>query len=364
MHISDLHLGKIINGYSMVEDQKYILQQVLNIVEQSQIDVFVIAGDIYDRAIAPVDAVELWSDFLIKLSKLNLHVLIINGNHDSIKRLGYASELLVTNKIHIVSQHRLWKQIKIDEVNFYLLPFISLEQASHLCEERITSFTQLKTKIINQIELNPKQKNIIIDHSYIITGSNDIETDSSVRPLSLGQSEFTDGAVYADFDLVLAGHIHRHSHMQPNIYYSGSILPYSVGERNNKNGYYIFDLDNGCIGDYNYFDLLHPMREVALYIENIDKQTYSEDYVIVKLLNEGQVVNPLEKIRAKFPNVMQIDRNFRQLEITSIENKNLSTVDAFTEFYNMNSEKELSDEALDIFKTLVQKIEGETDETY
>lgn len=359
LHISDLHLGKIVNGFSMIEDQKYILNQVLTTIESESVDTLVIAGDVYDRAIAPVEAIELWDDFLISVSKLKVTVLIINGNHDSMKRLNFASKLLETNNIHIVSTNKLFVQITIDKVNFFLLPFLSLELASSLLDNKINDFTILKQEIIKQIDIDENETNIIIDHSYIITGNKDIEADSAIRPLSLGGSEFTKGEVYNQFDLVLAGHVHRHSHIRPNIYYSGSILPYSSGERNNRQGYYIHQIGDTITSTYHPFDLKHPMREVAIYLDQIDEQLYSEDYIIIKLLDEGQIINPLEKIRTKFPNVMQIDREFRHLEINnsgeSISDK-LET--SFADFYSLNSDQEISDDKLNYFLKVANDVIG------
>lgn len=364
LHISDLHLGKIVNGFSMIEDQRYILDQIPEIITTNNIETLVIAGDIYDRSIAPVDAVELWSQFLQTISKLEVNVLIINGNHDSLKRVGFASNLFTANNIHIVSADILYKKIVLEGVNFYLLPFISLEQASAIIGERVSDYNQLKQIIVDQIEFDKDQTNIIVDHSYIITGNNDIEHDSAIRPLALGGSEFTDGAVYNDFDLVLAGHVHRHSHIRPNIYYSGSILPYSIGERNNKNGYYIHNLNEGTSA-YGHFNLRRKIRAVELYIADIDNHTYSEDYVVVKLLDEGQLINPLEQIRLKYPNVMQIDRNFRTLEISTDSYEQKETIEStFAEFFNLNSEHEISDKQLDYFlQKLNKQNEGERNET-
>lgn len=365
LQISDLHLGKIVNGFSMLEDQKYILNQVLEQIKSEAADILVIAGDIYDRALAPVDAVNLWSDFLERLSALKLEVFIINGNHDSLKRIGFASQIFEERNIHIVSDNILYKKYSVDAVDFYLLPYLSLEQASTILDQKISDFNSLKLKTLEQIELDPNRTNILVDHSYIITGEHDIEQDSAIRPLSLGGSEFTDGAIYHQFDLVLAGHIHRHSHLRPNIYYSGSILPYSSGERNNKQGYYSHTIDDQITSEYHHFKLLRKLRQVELYIADIEHHQYSEDYIIIKLLDEGQVLNPLEKLRVKYPNIMQIERNFRTLELDSIETiKGESLAKSFAEFYNLNSEEEISEQSLDFFNQTVNKVlEGEQNET-
>lgn len=365
LQISDLHLGKIVNGFPMLDDQKHILKQVLKQLKLQQIDILVIAGDIYDRSIAPVDAIEIWSDFLVELSKLAVEVFIINGNHDSLKRIDFASQIFENNNIHIVSDNILYKKYSLDSVDFYLLPYLSLEQASVILDQKLSDFNTLKQIILSEIELDDNKTNIIVDHSYIITGEHDVETDSSIRPLSLGGSEFTDGSVYKDFDLVLAGHIHRHSHIRPNIYYSGSILPYSIGERNNKHGYYVHHLNRAINSEYHHFELLHQMRQVELFIDELESHSFSEDYVAIKLLDHGQVINPLEKLRIKYPNVMQIERNFRHLELTDIpQTVNESVEKSFVDFYNLNSEQEIGEESLQYFtETVSQIIEGERNET-
>lgn len=365
LQIGDLHIGKTVNGFSMLDDQKHILKQVLETLEREAIDVLVVCGDIYDRPLAPVDGVEVWSDFLEQLTNLNIEAFMINGNHDSLKRLNFASKIFEQSNIHIVSDSILYKKYSVENVDFYLLPYLSLEQASSILDTKVSSFDQLKSIIIESIELNPVQTNIIVDHSYIITGEHDIEQDSAIRPLSLGGSEFTDGSVYADFDLVLAGHIHRHSHIRPNIYYSGSILPYSIGERNNKNGYYIHDINNTITSNYYNFELLHQIREVKLFIDDIESHTYSDDYIVIKLLDEGKVINPLERLRNKYPNIMQIDRNFRNLELDQFSTDSQQSIEnSFVEFYNLNSENQISDESLDYFKSIVnQVVESERNET-
>lgn len=366
LHISDLHLGKIVNGFSMLSDQQHILNQVINIIDESNIDVLVIAGDIYDRAIPSALAVEEFSNFLLQCSKSNAEVLIINGNHDSLKRLGFASELLRSNHIHIVSKNSLFQKIKIDDVNFYLLPFISLEQASILLNQKISDYNTLKANIISEIEIDDNQVNILVDHSYIINEGSSTMTSSSERPLALGTCEFTNSNVYQAFDLVLAGHIHRHAHLKPNIYYSGSILPYSIGERNNKNGYYIHTVENNIINSkYYHFDLLHKVRYIELYIDEINTHTYSEDYVAVKLLDEGQIINPIEKVRTKYPNVMQIDRVFSAIEMTENSSNLLDSLeDSFTEFYNLNSEDEINPDSIQAFLEIANQVQkGDDDDT-
>ncbi len=351
LHISDLHLGKIVNGFPMIEDQRYILKQVLAVIKKEQINVLVVAGDIYDRALAPSDAIDAWSNFLEEISRLDIQTFIINGNHDSAKRIGFASDIFKQANIYIASDDTLVHSFELDKVTIHMLPFLNLEQGSNIVGEKIHDFTTLKTKAIESITLDSNKKNIILDHSYILTGGYDIESSSSERPLALGGNEFTKGEIFKDFDLVLAGHIHRHAHLKPNIYYSGSILPYSIGEGNNKQGYYIHTIGDEIESKYYHFELLHQMRRIELYINDIDKHEYSEDYIAVTLLDEGQVVNPLDRLRSKYPNIMQIDRNFKQISLEQIEELRESSIDLqFADFYNLNSETEISDSQLDYFR--------------
>ncbi len=365
LHTSDLHLGKIVNGYSFIEDQKHILNQIPPIIEKENIDVLVIAGDVFDRAIAPVEALQLWDDLLISISQLNIYTLIINGNHDSMKRLNFGQNFLIQNNIFIISKSVLYEKHTINGVNFYLLPFLTLEETSFITDQKFSDFTTLKKYIVNEININENETNIIIDHSYIISGKEDIETDSSIRPLSLGGSEFTASDVYQKFNLVLVGHIHRHSFIKPNIYYSGSILPYSIGERNNKHGYYIHEIDKQITSTYWQFNKLRQMRLIELYIDQLDKHTYSEDYVALKILDNYEILNIIEKVNKKFPNVLQIERNYAQTEITDIDRVDQISIEkAFSTFYEMNSEEKIADDSLQFFLQAYNDIKrGEIDET-
>ncbi len=362
-HLSDLHLGKIVNGYSLLEDQQYIINQIGDIITNNEVDVVVIAGDIYDRPIAPAQAISVWDTLITTLANLDVITLIINGNHDSMIRLDYGRDLFATNNIHIVSEEVLYKQIKIKDVNFYLLPFLTLEQASKIADEKLVDYNSLKQYTIKQINLESTQTNIIIDHSYIISGDNDIETDSSIRPLALGGSEFTDSSVYAKFDLVLAGHIHRHSHIKPNIYYSGAIMPYGFGERNNKSGYYIHTIsENEITSTYMTFNLLRKFEYIELSIEELNNQPYNPNYVFIKLLDKGQIINPLHKLRPKFPYIMQIMRSFRTLDINEIKEHKQSLTDSFRQFYELNTGEEINAQGIEYWNSIVDQInKGEED---
>lgn len=360
MHISDLHLGKVVNGFSMIDDQKHILKQVVEAVTINDIDILIIAGDIYDRPIAPGEAIDIFNIFLNSLNKLNTAIFIINGNHDSMTRLGFGNQIFENSNIHIVSEQTLFKKYQIDNINFFLCPFINLELGSVLLDTKYRDYTDMKRDIIAKMDINPNECNIIVDHSYIISNQSDIEENSAIRPLSLGGSEFTSSTVYKDFDLVLAGHIHRHSHIKPNIYYSGSILPYAAGEFKNKQGFYIHQIDESIASTYHHFNKLREMQQVDLYIEDIDKLTYSEDYTIINLLDNAQVINPLDKIRVKFPNVMQINQNnlYRKMEAMNTDT-NLSLEHSFKEFFNSNSANPINGQQLNYFLEVINSNEEE-----
>lgn len=360
MHISDLHLGKVVNGFSMIDDQRHILNQVLDNIKINAINVLVIAGDIYDRPLAPSEAIELFNNFLNTLNTLSIEIFIINGNHDSMTRLGFGNEIFEQSNIHIASEQELYKKYQIEGINFYLCPFINLELGSVLLESKYHDFTTMKQDIVNKMNIDADELNIIIDHSYIISNQNDIEQDSAIRPLSLGGSEFTSSGVYKPFDLVLAGHIHRHSHIKPNIYYSGSILPYAAGEFKNKQGFYIHEIGETITSTYHHFNKRREMRQVDLYIADIENYTYSEDYIIINLLDNNQVINPLDKIRTKFPNVMQINQKnlLREMETVSTE-RNLSLQQSFSDFFNSNSAEPISQDQLDYFLEITKLHEEE-----
>ncbi len=361
LHISDLHLGKIVNNFSMLEDQQFILKQYIKTIETQAIDIVVIAGDIYDRAIAPIEAIQLFDNFLNQVSKLSKHILIINGNHDSSYRLGFASELLKQNNIQIVSDtSNLYEQVVIDDISFCLIPFKTPREIEKLVATPIKSYEHAMQHILSTYKPNTKHS-VVICHSYIISASQQVIASESERPLAIGGSEFIDNNIFKQFDLVLAGHIHKHQHIKPNTFYSGSMMPFSFSEQNNKSGYYIHTIDETISSEYYHVNLLRKYRTIQGKFEDLLKMEKSDDYINAIIEDEGGIYQPAQTLRAVFANLMQLKRlEYKPLNSNfEIETEKLDILTTFDDFYQAQTEQKLDESKRKIIAKTLEEIEQE-----
>lgn len=362
MQISDLHLGKIVNNYSMLDDQRYVLEQIKMELISKEVNILLIAGDIFDRPIPSYEALELFEQLLTFITDNNIKLLAINGNHDNEHRVGYLTEFLKDNCIYISSNRKLWEKITIDNIDFYLIGYKRLDDINHLTNNTFKSEEEAKQFIISQIQVNKNKYNILIDHSYIISGNQETMIADSERQLSLGGSDGIDSTIYQQFDLVTAGHLHRHQHLKPNIYYSGSICPFSFSETNNKNGYYLHCITQEKTTDYIPFELLHKFIVIEDYIENITNYQKSEDYVSFIILNDSLVLNPLGQIRDVFPNVMQIEYKHINNQSEHIKiNAREQISDKFADFYYQNMNMKIDEIQLEYFKKTYAQVGDDND---
>ncbi len=367
MHISDLHLGKIVNGYSMLEEQQYIIQQVIEKVNSEAVDTLVIAGDVYDRSIPPAAAISVFDNLLVAMQNTNTRVIIINGNHDSSERLNYASQVFKQNDIHFVSDSsKLYEVVEVDSIRFYCIGFKSLEQFNLLLDNKYDDYNQIYEHIFKTIDFDSKFTNILVDHSYIIGGQSETIQSDSERQITLGGSSFVATETYSNFDLVIAGHIHKHQFLKPNIYYSGSIYPYSFSEQNNKNGFYIYDINEKINANYYHFKLRKKYATIEGYIEDLEGPlaTKSDDYLNIVLLDNGAINKPLERLRINYPNIMQVSRYAIQAEHLSgpTQLDKLDENQLFSDFYNQVYEQQLDDEQMSYLNKTIEIVKKEIDE--
>ena len=210
MHLSDLHLGKRVNEFSMIEDQTYILNEIINIIDEQKPKVIILAGDIYDKPIPPAEAVELFDDFLYKLSKRNLYVFIISGNHDSAERIAFGSRLFDKSGIYLSPVYNgKILPIPVDDecgdINFYMLPFIKpVHVRRFFPDASISTYTDALNTVITDMNIDSTKRNILITHQFV-TGSSRTESED----VSVGGSDNVDSDIFKDFDYVALGHIHR-----------------------------------------------------------------------------------------------------------------------------------------------------------
>ena len=367
IHTSDWHIGKIVNEYSMIDDQKYILNKLIELIDEENIDVLMIAGDVYDRSIPPVEAVELLNETLSKLIiDRNVSVLVISGNHDSGERLSFGSKILEKQGLYIAgSDDKLYKKVVLRDnnqnVNFYLVPYKDPALTKKLLNNKeIRSHNDAMIAVIDKIkeELNENEINILIGHGYVtmkreeaIEGNDhkyevaELETSESERPLSIGGTDLIDGNIFKDFDYVALGHLHSRQRIgRETMRYSGSLLKYSFSEVKQKKSVAVLDLIDKDIN----IELkeLKPLRDLRIIKGNIedlicegrDIEEGKEDYIQAILTDDGELMNPMEKLKSVYPNTMLISRErkknvSKENTLSKGEFRKKSKIDLFKNFY-------------------------------
>lgn len=368
IHTSDWHIGKIVNEFSMIEDQKYILNRLIDLIEKEKPEVLIIAGDVYDRSIPPVEAVELLNETLSNLIiDKNIKVLAISGNHDGGERLSFGSQILEKHGLYIAGRDdELYKHVVVKDgeknVNFYLIPYKDPALTRKILNEKeIKSHNDAMKFVVEKIkkDINEKEINILVGHGYVTMKRKDaiecienkyevanLETSESERPLSIGGTDLIDGKIFDDFDYVALGHLHgRQKIGREEMKYSGSILKYSFSEVKQKKGVYILDINDKDAINID-FKCLKPVRDLRVIKGNIEElieearelEEGKEDYIQAILTDDGELINPMEKLRAVYPNTMLITRE-RKREISEDktsakgEYKKKSKLELFKEFY-------------------------------
>lgn len=320
-HTADWHLGKLVQGVYMTEDQRYVLEQFVRAVEEERPDAVIIAGDLYDRAIPPTEAVDLLDELLEKIVVgLDTPVLAISGNHDSPDRIDFGTAMMESRGLHIAG--RLRPELKPvvlkdaeGEVHVHLVPYADPAQVRLTFEdETIRTHDEAMRAITGRIaaQMDPAARHIAVGHAFVTaTGAAEPNTSDSERPLSIGGAEHVRAEYFAPFHYTALGHLHQaHFVGSEKIRYAGSPLKYSISEEHHNKGYLVVEMD----GDGNVaiekreLKPLRDMRRIAGPIEEIETHPVCEDYVFVTLLNDNPVLFPMEKVRAVYPNALHVER--------------------------------------------------------
>lgn len=315
-HLSDLHLGKRVNEFSMLEDQRYILMEIVRLAKESKPDAVLIAGDVYDKSIPSVEAVQLLDRFLVWLNELGISIYLISGNHDSVERVAFAASLLQNSNVHIsqVYDGQLTPLLVPDafgQVNIWMLPYLKPSYVRpHFRDIEIVTYSDTISAALSNIEIDTTSRNILISHQFV-TGA--IQSDS--EELSVGGSENIDAALFDTFDYVALGHIHRPQHVdRETLRYCGTPLKYSFSEANHTKSITVVDM--GGKGDIKITEIpLTPSREMreirGSYAEVTALKNYLEtntdDYVHIVLTDEEDEPDAVMKLRSIYPNLMRLD---------------------------------------------------------
>ena len=315
-HLSDLHLGKRVSSQSLIEDQKHVLDQIIEQVKTEKPEAVIIAGDIYDRTIPAEDAVELLDNFLYELSRLDTKVLMISGNHDSAERLAFGARIFNKAGIYISPEFNgkitsVPLSDEHGEVDFYLLPFVFPQTVQRFFpDKKIENCTEAVRALVSELALDTSKRNIMIAHQFV-TASGAVETcDSESRKFVVGGAENVDVSVFEPFDYVALGHLHGcQSIGKDTVRYCGTPMKYSFSERAHKKSITVVEL--GEKGNINILEIpLVPLREWRQLEDKFDVLMQSEkcgDYIKVILTDDKEITNAFDDLRAVFPNLLQFD---------------------------------------------------------
>lgn len=373
IHLSDLHLGKRVNEFSMIEDQAYILKKILSVIKEETPDAVLIAGDVYDKPVPSVEAVGLFDDFLKQLSRQKVQVFVISGNHDSPERLAFASELIEASGIHIApvydgKVHPVSLEDAYGTVNVYMLPFIKPAHVRAVfAEETIESYTEAVRVAISHMDRGKEQeeqRNILLTHQFV-TGA----VRSESEEISVGGSDNVDASVFAAFDYVALGHIHGPQSVdRESIRYCGTPLKYSFSEAKHQKSVTVLELKEKGNLEIRKVDLvpLRDLRELrGTYEELTSRKNYEgtalEDYVHITLTDEEDVLDAVGKLRVIYPNLMKLDYDNRRTrenrEIAGGEGVDARTpMELILDFYETQNNQPMNQKQKALAEELVEKI--------
>ena len=372
IHLSDLHLGKRVNEFSMIEDQKYILLQTINIIDDEKPDAVIIAGDIYDKSIPSEEAMLLFDDFLLRLSKRNISVFVISGNHDSSVRLSDHSKLIENQGIYLSPVYDgTLKPVSMEdeygEINVYMLPFIKpVVVKQYFGDEEINSYTDAVRVAIKHMNVDCNKRNVLVAHQFVL-GATTCESEEHI----VGGLDSVSSDVFDCFDYVALGHIHGKQYIgRETLRYCGTLLKYSFSEKNHVKSVTVVDIKEKGNIDIREVMLTpkRDLREIKGSYEDITNRknyegTNVDDYVHIVLTDEEDVIDAIGKLRTIYPNIMKLSYDNKRTrennvltEAGAIEEK--SPLELFEDFYSMQNNVSMSPWQTDYVKELIEEIWG------
>lgn len=371
LHLADLHLGKKVNGFNMIEDQAAAMKEIVRLVEKEKVQVVLIAGDIYDQPLASSEAMQVFDVFLTSLRKIKVKILMIAGNHDSVERLSFASSLMTNSEIYISKPfnnfvEKVVFEDEFGEINFYLMPFLKPIHVRVFHEDvKIDDFQKAIDLVVAGIDLDESKRNVILSHQFIVGAD---QSDS--EELYLGGSEAISIDTYDKFDYVALGHIHKKQAFRDGkVRYPGSLLKYSKSEANYQKAITILDIkEKGNIEIFERnINYLRDMRIIEGYfediIENSKKDKRKEDFIHINLFDEDQVFDALSRLRDIYPNLMSLvytkvmeSQSIQDIEINHEKKKN--PFELFKDFYEYRKNKKLDDDKEALVKEIINDVWG------
>jgi len=361
---------------SLIDDQRYILNKLVDEIKEKEVDVLIIAGDIYDKSRPSTEAVALLNEILTRIIKeTKAKIISIAGNHDSPERIHFGSEIMSAGGLHTFGNidkntYKITLEDKYGKVNFYPIPYLDPFHCRKAYEDNdIRTQDDAYKKTLGHIKenLNPEERNICIAHGYI-TGTEKIETSESERPLSIGTAEYADVKYFEGFEYVALGHIHGPQRVkEENIRYSGSLLKYSFSEADHNKSIPVIDLNEKGSTSINFLKI-EPVRDLRIIkgkISNLLKEEVSslantDDYIMAVLEDEGELIEPIKTLRSIYPNTLKIKKenleNSRNYETLDREKfTKMDPIEIIKKFYKGMTTEDVTEDNLKIFEEITEE---------
>lgn len=370
IHLSDLHLGKRVNEFSMLEDQQYILTEILQIIDREKPDGVMTAGDVYDKSVPSAEAVALLDDFLVRLAKRDLQVFLISGNHDSPERMAFGGRLMAQSGVHLAPVYDgkvspITLTDNYGPVNLYLLPFLKPAHVRRCFPEReILTYTDALAAAIEAMGVDPAQRNVLVTHQFV-TGAARCDSEE----ISVGGTDNVDVSVFEPFDYVALGHIHGPQQVgRETVRYCGTPLKYSFSEAKHQKSVTVVELgEKGAVSVRTV--PLTPMRDLAELRGTYEELTfrgfyqgtsYPRDYVHITLTDEEDIPDAVSKLRIIYPNLMKLDYDNKRtragIVLERAEDQQRSPLELLEEFYEKQNGQPMGEEQRAFAKNLMERI--------
>ena len=375
LHTADWHIGKIVHEQSMLADQAYILEQLIEQVEEYEVDAVLMAGDLYDRSLPPKEAVSLVNQTLSRLiNELEVPVFIIAGNHDSNERIEYLSGVAEAKQLYMEGTLKAYtRKVSLKEADIYMMPYadhVLIRQA--LDQPEIRTIEEAVAAQVEQItssdEFDRSRINMVMFHGYVVSGSRtSLEESDSERPLSIGTAEWIDQSIFDAFDYVALGHLHKGQKVGSNrIRYSGSPLKYSKSEATHQKKSFIIDIDHDSL-EVTPVPLIpkRDMRIVCGAFDDLMQQDWSDDYIFIELTDDMFIQDAMSRLRGQFPQVLGLEYvNLRADQSTyqtarSQDLKRQSIESLFSDFFEQYTEHTLDEPRSEVVREIVRLVEQE-----
>ena len=370
LHLSDLHLGKRVNEFSMLEDQAYILKEMLNIIDEQKVEAVLIAGDIYDKVIPSAEAVRLLDDFLTRIAARELPVFLISGNHDSAERVAFGSRLMSSRQIYLSPVFEsdvepITISDRYGEIHIYMLPFVKPSLVKRVYpEEEIITYQDAVNAAVQHMQIDTDKRNILLAHQFV-TGAARCDSEE----LSVGGLDDVDASIFDGFDYVALGHLHGPQKIgKETVRYSGTPLKYSFSEANQKKAAVIVDVEEKGKINIQQIPLVpkHDMREIrGTYMEvtalDFYKDMKTDDYLYITLTDEEDIPDAIGKLRTIYPNIMKLSYdNLRTRAAVTVrgtaEVEEKSPMELLKEFYELQNNQPMTDEQEEIARGMMEEI--------